>query len=827
MTLKLRRLTAVLVLAAAPVFAKETPVALDIERLTVEPAPLAVEAGINPRYTLDRAAWIWHPDAAAGQEAILWFENEFELGEPTELTFHVSADQRYELKLDGQLVSFGPDRCDVAHWSFATYRARLGAGKHRFEAIAAWIDGHAPDAQHSAGPGFAFAVEGPLGAKLDTGSGHWRVREVDGWTFEESPMPWSVGSPQTIDAAKFFTADPRWAKPVVVQEPLTEGVHGVMRHDRRLRPTRLPEQRRTLRQVGEVRAVVDPAKPFFRPITAEEIAAASEAAGWNALLQKGEPLTVPARTKAAVLVDLGDYFTAFPVATLGGGRESRVTLTWSEALYETDAAGKPTNGKGDRDEIAGKSFGLRPDFPGYHDTFVNDGGTGRDFRTWWWRAGRYVMITVETADEPLVLERLALLETGYPLDDEGAFESSDPSLDATHPLMVRGMQTCSHEAFMDCPYYEQLMYVGDTRLEMLTSLLMERDPRLVMRCIELYDWSRTTWQWEMVAMRYPSQKPQASATYSLIWISMIRDLAFWRDEPEFIKERLLGMRSLLEHFRQLRGPSGLLEELPGWPFVDWVEGWLHGVAPDGRKGISSINNLHFVQALRHAAEVEDAFGDPVLAERNRALADELSAEIFRRFWVADRSLLADDEAHRHFSEHAQCLALLNGALSPAQAEACFESLISADDLARTTIYFSFYLFETFKQHDRGDLIVERMDFWKELVAKGLKTPVEKPDPTRSDCHAWGSHPLFHGRASLFGLRPAAPGFAKVEIAPSPGDLTSLKVRAPHPLGFVEGDLQFEGSRLTGTVALPEGVEGEFVWRGKRTPIAGTVTLDLE
>ena len=39
---------------------------------------------------------------------------------------------------------------------------------------------------------------------------------------------------------------------------------------------------------------------------------------------------------------------------------------------------------------------------------------------------------------------------------------------------------------------------------------------------------------------------------------------------------------------------------------------------------------------------------------------------------------------------------------------------------------------------------------------------EIPDAgTRSDCHAWGAHPVFHFYATVLGIRPAAPGFRRV------------------------------------------------------------------
>ena len=37
------------------------------------------------------------------------------------LRFHVSADERYELFIDGKLIGRGPERSDPQHWCYETY----------------------------------------------------------------------------------------------------------------------------------------------------------------------------------------------------------------------------------------------------------------------------------------------------------------------------------------------------------------------------------------------------------------------------------------------------------------------------------------------------------------------------------------------------------------------------------------------------------------------------------------------------------------------------------------------------------------------------------
>src|SRR6185369_12974243 len=141
---------------------------------------------------------------------------------------------------------------------------------------------------------------------------------------------------------------------------------------------------------------------------------------------------------------------------------------------------------------------------------------------------RYLEILVQTTDEALTLERFVFRETHYPLELESAFEASDPRLARVMPLMLRGLQMCSHETYMDCPYYEQLMYVGDTRLEVLTTYVATRDDRLPRKALRMFDLSRRTDG--LTQSRYPSRFTQIIPPFSLWWVAMVHDYALWRDD---------------------------------------------------------------------------------------------------------------------------------------------------------------------------------------------------------------------------------------------------------------------------------------------------------
>jgi hypothetical protein len=509
-----------------------------------------------------------------------------------------------------------------------------------------------------------------------------------------------------------------------------------------------------------------------------------------------------------VVIDLEGYVCAYPRIQLSGGAGSRVTIGWAEALH-LDASGQA---KGQRDEVEGRTF-----IALCRDAVIADGGKQRLFEPLWWRAGRFIELLVESGDHPLTVEAFHLLETRYPLEMESRFTCSDARLNAVTPVALRGLQMCAHETYMDCPYYEQMMYVGDSRLEALTTYAISADDRLPRKAVHLFGLSRLPDG--LTQARYPGRDVQVIPPFSLWWIGMVYDYALWRGDRAFIAGLLPGVRAVLDGFLAHVQPDNVLMAPGGWNFSDWVGDWPLGVPPDGFDGFSGLLNWHLVYTLGLAARLEEWAGEELLARRWQRRRDAMAGSLKTVFWDEQRGIFADNLARTRFSEHTQCLALLSGALEGEQFRRTGQNLLGDPDLTRTTIYFNHYLFETYYLLNQPDAFFTRLGLWFDLPSQGFKTTPEQPEPTRSDCHGWGAHPLYHFFASLLGIRPASFGFERVAIAPMPGRLSSLSGVMVHPRGQIEAALEFEAGRVCGRVTLPAGVEGTFRFAEK--------TVDLQ
>lgn len=775
------------------------------------------------------AKWIaadGHPARAYG---VYLFRRSFELAsKPRSFRVHVSGDNRYMLLVNGARVVRGPARGDIENWRYETVdlAPQLRAGKNVLAAVVWNYAEHAPFAQISHRTG--FVLQGGTGmesALVDTGPS-WKALRDEG--FELLPMdfarmktfyvagpgdrlraerhPWGWELPDFDDGA--------WPAAAVVAPAAAKGGSYVTDNEWLLVPRNIPLMEEYPERLKAVRRATGVQIPQGFPA-------------------RSVPLHVPARTRAELLLDQGHLTTAYPELVVSRGRGARVELGYAENLWAPD--GKH---KGHRDEVDGKLF------RGNMDELWPDGGTRRLFSPLWWRTFRYVQLTIETADEPLVLEDLRGVYTGYPFQRRARFDARSAELEKILDVGWRTARLCAHETYMDCPYYEQLQYVGDTRVQALISLYMSGDDRLMRNAIVQFNQSRIADG--LTTSRYPVGSRQYIPAFSLLWVGMVHDHWWYRGDAAFAREQLSGVRALLSYFQQHVRPDGGLTRLPYWGFVDWAEAWPGGVPPGWNVppfwskpgetvfpesdplGSSSVMDLHLLLAYGWAAGLERAVGEPARAEQHERAAAALRATLRRLYWSEPRKLFADTAHHRSFSVHANALAVLAEAVTGEEARALMERVLADEALTPPTIYFRFYVHDALRKVGLGDKYLDQLGPWRRMLALGLTTWAETEDPSRSECHAWGASPNIELYRTVLGIDAAAPGWRRVSLRPALGSLPRASGTIPHPQGELSVAYAVKNGRLEAQVQLPAGVEGELHWRGQvRALRAGRSVVRLD
>jgi hypothetical protein len=797
---------------------------IQIEKVLLTTADFRRRQSPWGEYGAPHARWIWHPASNGKDTRVLLLRRQVTLAAPLTARIHVTADQRFELFVNGTLCARGPERGDVAHWFVHSYDVTLPAGTHTILARCWWLDGAGPFAQMTCRGGFLLYADGAADDVLSTGKAAWEVCNLDAYRFARSPIMWGVQGRTYVTGA----ALPADVTQVDDLPWVPAGSDGIGNHWQLL-PSTLPDMRiaavsgATLRvrhaeatQIAGQTGATDGGAITGKTGATDGSAIAGKtgatmrarhdatlAAQVTALLQHGQPWQIPANTWVRVLLDFDEYRCVYPQMQTHGGGGSVVQLGWAESLYEDPRQSR----KGNRAEIEGKVW------HGDGDTFYPD-GRALTFDLLWWRAARYVQVLIETGNEPLTITALTWQETSYPLDITHTLQASDPVVARITPLMQRAMRMCMHETYMDCPYYEQLMYVGDTRLEALVTYVLTHDDRLPRKALRIFDWSRLPEGFTQ--SRYPSAIRQVIPPFSLWWVCMVHDYLLWRDDPALVRELLPGVHAVLDAFERYRERDNLVRNVPWWNYVDWVATWQHGEAPNVGDGANGMVNLQYVLALQAAAALETAVGTPALARSYTQRARAVRAAVVRKFWQARRGLFAYDEGRTHFGEQMQCLAVLAGACSAAQLRSLRATLLQENDLDKASIYFSHYVLDALPRLNAMAAFFDRLTLWAALPAQGFRTLPESPEPCRSDCHAWGAHPLYHFVTKLLGVLPASPGFRTVRIAPQPCHLTQLAGRVPHPRGELGVALDLVKQRAE--VVLPRGVTGTFVWKGRTTAL---------
>lgn len=758
----------------------------------------------TPEFTHWTAQWIACPAAPARDAGVFHFRKALRLEKvPTHFVVHVSADNQFLLYVNQQRVGNGPARGDLAHWRFETYDLApfLRAGTNVVAATVWNFGDRAAIAQMSNQTGFVLQGDAAAEQIADTNE-TWEAEYETGITAARpSGLPadayFAAEPAERIDGKLFdwtWNAEPkdesnsRWRKATRIGKASARGER-FPDANWQLVADQLPPMALQIAPVGRVVRATGVDLPSQFP-------------------DKG--FVVPANATASILLDGAHLTTAYPELTVSGGAGSKIQVTYAEALYDEKGS------KGNRNGIGGKHI------LGVRDEFLPD-GPSRTFVPLTWRTWRYLQLDITTANEALRVERLRSWFTAFPFEQRAHFESDDSSLAPIWEIGWRTARLDAHDTYMDTPYWERLQYVGDTRIQALISYTVAGDDRLARQAIQAINDSRIPDG--ITQSRYPSSLPQHIPTFSLLWIGMVHDFWMYRNDADFVRAQLAGTRTVLDWFLERQRADGLLGRVPWWVFVDWAEDFKGGEPEQAMDGGSSILTLQFIEALRYAAELEEAYGRRERADRYRQAATRAVEVIRKLCWNEKYGMIADTPAQDHFSQHANILGVWLDIIPPPQQKSVLEKLLAASDapgkrdgalppMSQATYYFRFYLARAVQHAGLGDRYIALLQPWRDMVALGLSTWAEQPEPTRSDSHAWSAHPNFDLLTVVAGIRPATAGFRTVTIEPNLGNLNHVNALMAHPNGGIKVEYTRKASGVEAMIHLPAGISGTLIWQGK-------------
>lgn len=743
--------------------------------------------GTDLQHRLWAAYWITVPDINPQDYGVYEFQKEVNLEQlPQKAIVHVTGDNRYKLFVNGKLVSIGPTRSDTRHWNYETVdiAPQLQQGKNVVKAIV-WNEGD-ERAEANMSEQTAFLLLGEDEMKILNTDTTWQCAQNLAYSpkqFALTELAYMVTGPgERVDMnqgmSEWHQAEELWRG--MPKDAVANVLTGLCA-PWLLQPSLL--QQRELKEEHTL--------GFKR-------------------------LTIPAHTKKTILLDNKVLTNAYVSMHFSKGKDSHITLAYQEALFGDYPH------KGNRNETTNKQM------IGREDEVISNGQDAQNYTTLTFRTYRYVQLSIETADEPLTIDDVYGTYTSYPFEMKARLETENQELKDFLTIGWRTAKLCAWETYTDCPYYEQLQYLGDTRIQMLVTLFNVGDDAFIRNYLNLANESRNVEG--ITQSRYPAKTPQYIPSYTLYYICSLHDYMMYANQPNFVADKLMSVRTILDYFSRFQTADGRIKNLPGWNFTDWVEGektWRLGVCVPKKDGFTSVMDLQLLYAYQMAADLERQLGLQELADIYTRRAEQLGKAIYAAYWDEARGLYADHAAKEVYSQHANALAIITGLAKGERARKIALSLESDKTLAPASIYFKYYVHQAMVMAGLGDHYLTWLDKWRENIRMGLTTWGETSnlDETRSDCHAWGASPNIELFRTVLGIDSDAPGFSKVRIAPHLGDIEKIGGEMPHPNGMIKVDYKRNKDKLSAVITLPEGTEGTFVWKGKEYGLnAGTNTI---
>lgn len=523
-----------------------------------------------------------------------------------------------------------------------------------------------------------------------------------------------------------------------------------------------------------------------------------------------KPLKASRTGKNYAEFDAEEYTTAYVRVRFKAPKGAQVAVVYAECRTHREYY---LDGDGERQKRTVKN--MRDDENGFVDGSQYDilAGTGEweEHTFFWFRSFRYIQVecTGDLCGAEVFAARYVYPFTGFAENGgKGNFSSTEKALDDMWSVSVNTVECCTHETFVDCPYYEQGQYSMDGLLESIFALRLSNDTSMPRKFIE--DLARAQNAEGLVPAKAPCTFAQLIPSFSMFWVMAVREYLRYTGDVAFVKRYTGTIDKALECFNSFIDGRGLVGETHYWNFIDWVPEWSRNGSIDEGYVTLTLYSMIYAAALGDAAEVAEACGRRGLAGEYRERKEALLSAINAHCYDEEKGMYTDVPGRKLFSRHTTIWAVLSGACEGEAARALIERTFAYSDVSLTTFSMNYFTFRALEKTGLYEKYAPAVFAgWKKMIDLHCTTWCENPDSPRSECHGWSSTPMYEISAMVLGVYPAEDGFAKTRIAPAAvPEGFCAKGRVPVPAGYIDVEVARRGGKMSLAVRASHELEME-------------------
>jgi alpha-L-rhamnosidase len=467
------------------------------------------------------------------------------------------------------------------------------------------------------------------------------------------------------------------------------------------------------------------------------------------------PAAVEPAGDGGLAYDFGGVRAGWAALTVRGDRGTEVVLSYGETR-QPDGTVETVN-----DHVDG---------PTQVDRYVlRGGGEERWEPRFSYKGFRYVHVS---SDRPLSTLDLRARSVHADVTPAGGFDCSDGTLRWLDGAAGRTIAANLHGVLTDTPTFEKNGWTADAHLIAETAI-HHFDMRLVLRKAlrELGDAQRPDGGVPVIAPT-PGWGTATDPCWSAAYPLLAWNLYEYYGDIDALDEHYAGICAFADHLHRACRPQGWVWS--GDSYADWLAPG-HLLAPEGPRLPATAFVYHITRRVAQMAAVLDR---PVDADRYASRADEVATAFQRAFFDEAKGYYrGDSDGYR---QAASVLPLAFGLVPADRVDAVVGHLVR-DVVERcaghldTGALATKYLLPVLTDHGRADVALtvatqQTPPGWGHWRAQGSTTLHESWDAgSRSRSHHFLGSAGQWLRERVAGLRPTAPGWARIAVAPMVDD----------------------------------------------------------